>query len=616
MIVYENNLEGFINSCNDGNIARDVYDKVILSGFNVSEKEINSWSNSLPYIANILSTDVATDLNVAIEYKFETTKNRVDFMIYGIDETGRDSIVIIELKQWSSVSSSNRINFVYAYGGNGARDYLHPSYQSYRYGCILQSFNSYVQDNNVSINTCSYLHNLDHIYEKTILNTTKYPFLNYSPTFLKDDEKKLREFIKKYIKHGKRELLYDIDDSKIKPSKNFSEMLFNAIKGKQIFTLDNEQAASVSTIIYETLYAIKHNERRTIIIKGQPGSGKSVVAINAMGQLLNSSERINTCYCTTNFTPRTVFSEYLINNDYKKSAIKNLFKTIASFSRAKEFDYDCILLDEAHRAYTWKFGQGVKRDIDMIDKLFYASRVNVFFIDEDQVVTKDDFLTIERIKHYAQIYKSEIIEGNDLCLTSQFRCVGGESYISFINSFLKYNNSVTKYKKSKYEFEVVDSPNELWEKIKKLQCIHKDARLLSGYTRDWVSKNNDENYDFIMNNGSFKMKWNKETDISFINDETQLDRIGCIHTIQGVDMSYAGVIIGKDIKYENGNVIFDKRENASTDNVSGIRNASDELAERMIRNTYKVLLTRAIYGTFVFCEDEGLNNYLKGLIAK
>lgn len=619
MIIYESTLEKFIVNCNESQIVEEIQKGLLLSGFNISNKrEIDSWKESLPYVARALDyDDMSKDINVAIEYKLDVTSNRIDLLLYGKDYNDIDNLVIIELKQWSSVKNSNKPNFVYAFGGAGPKDYLHPSYQAYRYENILNGFNEYIQENNVNINSCSFLHNLDNIFEPVVDSKSLFPFIENSPIFLKNDTEKLHDFVKKYVNKGNRKLLYEIDNARIRPSKNFANLMFKALKGEPIFTLDDEQATSVSTIVSETLWAVEHNRRATIIIKGGPGTGKSVVAINAMGQLLNpndGSTPCNVCYCTPNFTPRALFSNILTNNDYKKSAIDNLFKKMATFSRSSEFDFDCIIVDEAHRAFTWKFGHGVKKNVDMIDKIFYASRVNVFFIDEDQMVTKDDYLTINRIKQYAKKYKSQIIETEDLHLTSQFRCTGGENYINFINTFLGYNDLIKYYKPKNYEFKVFDSPTEMYELIKEKQKNYQKSRLLAGYTYDWDSKKDDTVFDFNLENGKFKMKWNKDTEIPYILDEDQNDRIGSIHTIQGVDMDFAGVIIGKDIIYRNGKIVFDPTKNALTDKASGIRKADIFTASKMIRNTYKVLLTRAIYGTYVYCEDEELNNYLKSFL--
>lgn len=623
MIIYENTLGGFINNCSSGVIASMVDSYIKKIGYGSSASEYNSWQHSLPEIAQVLSDpSIDKDIDVAIEYKLPLTKNRIDFILYGNDEYGKGNMVIIELKQWSSqVKDANKMFYIRTLGGGSfglEKDYLHPSYQSYSYKAILENFNEYIQDKNVGIESCSYLHNLDKINEIVLDNQEKYPFVKYSPVFYHGEKAKLAEFVKKYVKHGNRRLLYEIENSKIRPSKDFAKMMDDALKGNTMFTLDSNQIEAVATIVSQTLNAIENVKRKTIIIKGGPGCGKSVVALNALGQLLNrkNGKPINACYTTPNFTPGEAFSEDLIDKNYKRVAIKNLIKKVASFSRADEMDFDCVIVDEGHRAFTWRFGQGVRKEVDMIDRIFYASRVNVFFIDEDQTIAKDDALTIEGIKKYAKKYNSEVIENKDLVLTSQFRCLGGDDYIEFINSLLGYTHNRIKFKKTnRYDFRIFDKASDMWNEIHLKQEKYKRSRLLAGYTHEWVSQNDDKKDDFILDNGTFKMKWNLNgCPVAYINDPDQWNRIGCIHTIQGVDMEYAGVIIGKDIRYENGNIIFDKTQNAKSDARSGIRTASDNEAQKRIRNTYKVLLTRAIYGTYIYCEDKALNEYIKSLI--
>lgn len=624
MILYESSLGGFITNCDSNNIDQKLLDQYRIHGIEgTSPSEQKSWSNSLPFIADTLRDDsISKELNVAIEYKLETTKNRIDFLIYGKNNEDCNSMVIVELKQWSgAVKQSLKSNYVHTNGGNGDDDYFHPSYQSYRYKKILEGFNEYIQEDNTAIESCSYLHNMDNVYEFILRDNSKYPFIDQSPVFLKSDQEKLRDFIKKYVTKSSRKLLYEIDSSRIRPSKDFSNMLYSALKGNQIFSLDDNQAAAVATVVEQTELALKHNQRTTIIIKGGPGTGKSIVAINSMGQLIHpkKGDPYNVCYCTANFTPRTLFNDLLKKDDYTKAAIDNLFKSLAPFSKASEFDYDCIMIDEAHRAFQWKFGQGVLRTVDMIGKIFSASRVQVFFIDEDQIVTKDDYLTIDKIKKYAEKYRSFLINTETLKLSSQFRCMGGERYIHFLNHLLGYEGTPVSFYSQNYDLRVFDSPSEMYDEIQKKQYqdgeVDKYTRLLAGYTHEFKTRIDPNDIDFDMDNHKFMMRWNKDKcKIAYINDETQLDRIGSIHTIQGVDMNYAGVIIGKDVLYRDGKIIFNKDANAKSDTASGIRTAKDEDAIRMIRNTYKVLLTRAIFGTYIYCEDEELNIFLKGLI--
>ena len=625
MIVYHETVGTFVDQCLNGSIADAVKTEMVRHHVGGgAHREFNAWSHSLPALATKVFSDRDIDrqLDVAIEYKLSTSMERIDFLIYGLSPEGRDSMVSIELKQWSYAKRSSLPNFVVAntYGAM-IEDHWHPSAQAYSYSSILRAFNEYVYSQNVDIESCSYCHEMPSVYSSFMKDEHLFPVVHYAPTFLQGDEAKLAAFIKKYVRSPRKELLYEIDNSKIRPSKKFSEMFLSAIAGNMMMTCDASQSYSVSRVVAEVRSAVRDGIKKTIIIKGGPGTGKSVVAINILGQLLKSqdgSDPINACYVTPNFTPGTVYRDILVNADYRKKDIDNLFKKMNSFVNSGTNDYDCIILDEAHRGFAWKFGRGVRKEYDFIDRLFRAALVTVCFVDEDQAVTRDDCLNIDDIKAYSAKYGSSVIEGERLRLTSQFRCLGGENYIAFINSLLGYDNLQTVLEPSRYDFKVFDDPEEMRKAIAERQRTCKGvSRMVAGYTHEWISKEHDENrlddFDIVYPEFGFKMKWNKKCKLPFVDDPSQDDRVGCIHTVQGVDLSYCGVIIGKDLTYRNGHLTFDKSKNAKSDRNSKIRTAPDDVAERLIRNTYKVLLTRGIEGTYVYCEDSELTAYIKSM---
>lgn len=203
-----------------------------------------------------------------------------------------------------------------------------------------------------------------------------------------------------------------------------------------------------------------------------------------------------------------------------------------------------------------------------------------------------------------------------MILSSQFRCVGGEQYISFVNHFLGYTNDYVSLKGMKYKVGIMDSMKDMMKKWNELWDSNHQMRLMAGYTHEWVSQNNPDKYDFEYEDGT-NLRWNiKKADRAAILDDTQKENVFCIHTIQGLEVEYAGVIIGKDLTYnkETGKIEFHKEMNARSDSASGIRTADDTLAEKLIRNTYKVLLTRGVKGTFIYVEDDNLREYLKQLV--
>ena len=274
--------------------------------------------------------------------------------------------------------------------------------------------------------------------------------------------------------------MYHIEASRIVPSKLLAKMLSDAIKGNPFFSYDEAQATSVAQIVETAVDSAAYGGKRTIIIRGGAGTGKSVVAINALGQLINnrsSGHRLNAVYVTSNAAPRNLYTEELVADDYKKNAIAALFRYPTVFCHSGEDEYDCALIDEAHRIFDFKGGVGIRKGTHVLDDIIRASRVAVFFIDDDQAVTTTDFATIERIKDAAGRMHSKLIEGTDLELKTQFRVTGGEQYISFIKSFLGYNDNITSYFPDKYEFKVFDSALEMHRAI-----IEKDDLFNCGHT--------------------------------------------------------------------------------------------------------------------------------------
>jgi DUF2075 family protein len=269
--------------------------------------------------------------------------------------------------------------------------------------------------------------------------------------------------------------------------------------------------------------------------------------------------------------------------------------------------------------YEWRGGIGVPKNINIIERAVNASKVSVFFIDSDQAVTVNDSATIESIntisdRCHSKVYKLPRLE-------TQFRVLGGNEYLDMVKKFLGFPDAPKDYPIiDNYDFRVFDSPTAMRDELRKLNDFHGKTRMVAGYDYEWYSEKDPDSYDIILENGEFKAKWNLKTgktaDYSWLYDKESFEEVGCIHTCQGLDMEYCGVIIGPDMRYENGTLIFDQTKLAETDKSSGIRKCAPPLAEKLIRNTYNVLMTRGMRGTFVYCEDKALHDYLNDLYTK
>lgn len=645
-IVYCETIHNFINQCL---VSKDIATIIKMAMYNagyphVMNNWITSWDRSLPEIAKVLKDcEIDDDIDVAVEYELKHSKERLDFLIYGLDKNNRKNMVIIELKQWSQVQRVDSLNMVHTMVAKGTfEEHFHPSYQAYNYAGQLKAFNEYIQSQKVGVESCSYCHNMDVGFRSLMEDVSLFPFISNSPSFLKGEGEKLKEFIKKYVSKKCHNILYEVSNAKTIPSDDFARQIRDALNGNQMYSLDDTQSYALSKIVDTVKEAIYYDQKKTIIIKGGAGTGKSIIAINALG-LLNSpkkkSDRITTFYATVNAAPKkTMYNGLKYGKAFKVSDIKNLFKYPSVFVNRPKNDIPCIMVDEAHRLFKYKYGIGIKKDVNLIKEIINAARVAVFFIDDNQAVTIDDYATIDYLKTIARECHSQVVMGDDLELTSQYRVQGGYNYIMAIKYFLGLSDEKTYFKaNNSYDFQVFDDPNDMFNAIKE-KDIEKQkeesnregnikpydqyngrSRVVAGYTYEWVSDHEvrDNVNDVIIENKNFAKKWNLQRGFgidaySWADDPLSINEIGCIHTCQGIDLNYCGVIIGKDIIYRDGKVQFKKDAHPSSDH-SGIRTASDEEAARLIKNTYYVLMTRGILGTYVYCEDEALNEYLKTL---
>jgi DUF2075 family protein len=177
-----------------------------------------------------------------------------------------------------------------------------------------------------------------------------------------------------------------------------------------------------------------------------------------------------------------------------------------------------------------------------------------------------------------------------------------------------------------YEFKVFDDPHELASAIATKNEQRNKARLLAGYCWNWASagKSNPDHKDIQLPEFNFARSWNLASTTTWAIDPQSIDQVGCVHTSQGLEFDYVGVIIGNDLRFENGRVIADPGQRARTDqSLKGLGKLAKTdpleakaLADEIIRNTYRVLMTRGQMGCYVFCTDKALGEYLKGRLAE
>ena len=622
MIVYEATKSGFITD-----VRNRVIDEKIASTYEEKlnrkspKAEIESWRNSLKDMREVLSTDdIPADAKVAIEYQVPNTSKRVDFLISGLDGNDKEHVVIVELKQWSKANKTSKDGIVETFVGGALREVTHPSYQAWTYASLIRDFNQTVQEDSIELKPCAFLHNYDTYHDNPLLDSHYEFHLSQAPVFLRRDILKLESFIKKYVQKGdQNNILYRIENGKIKPSKGLAEKIGSMLKGNQEFNMIDEQKTVFEELKYVALKAEEKTANETkdvFIIKGGPGTGKSVIAVNLLAELIR--RQINARYVTKNSAPREVYSA-LLKKDFKKSAINNLFTGSGKYVDSDMGDFSTLVVDEAHRLNE-KSGMFANLGENQMKEIIHAAKMSVFFIDEAQTVTLKDKGSVQEIKKWANEYDANVYE---MELSSQFRCNGSDGYLAWLDDVLGIRETVNKtLDTSEFDFRVVDDPNELRDIIFEKNEINNKARLLAGYTWNWEKENRDDthHHDIVIDKHHFGMSWNLGSDgQQWLIKPESVNEIGCIHTSQGLELDYIGVIIGDDLRYENGKVITDVSKRAKTDQSvkgwkKGMRENPEETqkkVDKIIRNTYRTLLTRGMKGCYVYCTDKALNEYIK-----
>ena len=582
-----------------------------ISGGTIAEER--SWLNSLPRMEMVLrESRIPDDCEVALEYQIPTTAKRIDFMVAGKDDDNKNYIYVIELKQWEEAKKTALNDCVETFTGGRERIVQHPCTQVYNYTKLLENVNASIQEQDIRLKPLCYLHNFKEKYIQE-LESKEYEFyVKEVPLFYIHDTLKLSNYIKQHIKNKPDPRLFElIDHGKLKPSKALQDAILPMLDGKSEFYMIDEQQVAYSYILKLVENSLKNNKKYTIVVQGGPGTGKSVIAVSLLAKLIKDG--YSTSYVSKNSAPRNVYSKLLVDGHKRLNYVKGLFKGSGSFCNEDKNKYDCLLVDEAHRLND---KSGLYRNLgkNQIMEIIHSSRVSVFFLDEEQIVHVNDIGSVDEIRKWAKYENSEFKCNDQLILTSQFRCNGSNAYIAFLDNLLQIretaNNSIEDLD---YDFRVYDDPNKMREDLRKLNEVNNKARMLSGYTYDWKSKKDPEAMDINLSH-DFHAQWNFSSTSTWAIDKDSFKQVGCIHTSQGLEFDYVGAIIGKDLRFENGKVITDVTKRSKSDaSVHGLSKKENavELADRIIRDTYKVLMTRGQKGCYIYCEDKALAEYIK-----
>lgn len=576
-----------------------------------SPGEIASWENSIAELTSCTKTMPKKEIGVIIEYHLPYSFSRIDALLFGKNKiTNANSAVLIELKQWSDAQlpDDDSLN-VYVMN----REHLHPSQQALDYKNHLEEIQSSIIDCNIKIHPCAYCHNLTQ-QKKTALDDLRFSqFLKFSPLFKKEQKEELSDFLVERVGSGKGIRIKDgFSNGRFKPNKKLLGVLDAVInQDEKWYLIDNQRLAYNS--IWGKVLALKKPQSKirhaAIIVKGAPGTGKSVIAV----QLLADAMRNN--FVAAHSTGGDAFYQNLRS---KFKGADKFFIWNLHLRKAQSHDFDLLLIDEAHRireTSNHRFTPAIERTgLSQTEELLNAGRIVVFFLDDNQSVRPDEVGSTDLILETA---KKLGVPTFVYDLQAQFRCGGCTEYLDWINFLFGFSSKMPNYWGEQYHFSLVDSPSELESIIHDHKGSTEKNRLVAGYCWHWSDPNPDGSLapDVVIDD--WKRPWNAKAMKSSYPPEkhpytlwaqTQAgeEQIGCIYSAQGFDFDRVGVIWGQDLVWRKDMWVSQKEK--LHDSKVKAKNA-DTL--RLVKNAYRVLLTRGIKETRLLCLDDETRDHIK-----
>ena len=713
-VIYCAQKDVFINDVYDNLFVSKMQEGASLYHLGYGQSELTSWTNNAQQIQNLLTrAKLPDDTYIAFEYRIPHGSGRIDCMLFGKGDNNRDNVVHIELKQWSNDSVSEMYSTgvfkVEAFTGGHYQPVPHPSQQVANYQQYLIDYEDVFQSQ-CNLEGLAYCYN--YLTSRTPLDLYADHYkaiLNRFPLYSGDQARELAARLNTLLNKGDGLRIFNnVQNTSIHPSKNLMDAAANMFRGVTEFHLLDDQLAASNTIFAEVDRTIKENEKTVIIVKGGPGTGKTVIALHILAQLAQQGEYGN-CFFTTRSKAlrnnlRKKLHDIQINNQQESDA-GNLIRNIFSFKpyHYKENEVDVLLVDEAHRiSKSSNFMSDKSYEttyLSQVISLIYCSKVCVFFIDDKQAITNTEIGTSEMIRDAASNYltrmdteksaflakiqklekkrkrlkekrislleresqmskkdfvreltdlelkikdvekeigKKKTIDNIsssfsgditilDFELNSQFRCNGSDNYLDWLDDVLykPFNQINTRFSEKEYDFKIFDSPQALYEQIKEKDTPNgspkRTARLAAGYCWDWkgeLTPEGDLKKEVVI--GDFQMPWEtlrparepyrrkyaSSADTWAIEPEG-INQIGCVFSIQGLEIDYIGVILGPDIDYDP--------ENDCLKAVPGIThnmNTGND-PDKFVKNIYRVLMSRGKLGCYVYCCNKGVSKYLR-----
>lgn len=591
------------------------------SGHRPSPAEVASWERSLPVLAQDLMQAHLDDVEVLVEHHLPLTSKRADVVLAGRHpRTGAPSYVVVELKQWSRAHTYNGDPELVVVDGMPHGPKLHPVAQVRGYCSYLTDFTKALHELDDAVAGAAYLHNVTR--EADVASLFTYPEDGSGRLFTGARRADFIDFLQERLASGVAGASYAdlLLSSAVAPSKQLLAVAADEVQRREQFVLLAEQRLAFSIVMHEVERARSADSKAVVLVTGGPGSGKSVIALSLLGELARRGRTVLHATGSRSFTQtlRKVAGT-------RAPRVQRMFKYFNQFMDADRNGLDVLILDEAHRIRETSVDRYTRAALrtgrPQIDELITAARVPVFLLDENQVVRPGELGTVADIERHAATLGLPV---HRIDLDGQFRCGGSEEYVNWVLRLLGLAAGEPGPWEGDPAFTVMvaDSPAEIEAVLEARMADGYGARIAAGYCWPWSDPRPDGSLVPDVQIDGWARPWNLKGERAigtappaplWAYDPRGFRQVGCVYTAQGFEYDWSGVIIGPDLVWRNGRFVARREFNKDPDFRNRAR-VSDGAFDRLVRNVYKVLLTRGMVGTVIYSTDPETQDALKRLV--
>jgi hypothetical protein len=560
-------------------------------------------------------------VEMLVEYALPLTSKRVDVILAGVHPRTREpSYVVLELKQWSRAERWEADDELVTIEGYGADPTLHPVAQVRGYATYLLDFTKSLAELRDPVAGAAYLHNATD--PDAVHDLNAYPQDRLGRLFTAARREDFYAFLSERLDPDSSGTVAAdmLINSAIAPSRQLLAVAAEEIQRREQFVLLAEQRLAFSLVRHEVEKAHRADSKSVVVITGGPGSGKSVIALSLLGELAREGRTV------LHATGSRSFTQTLRKVAGRRSPrTQQLFKYFNSFMDASPNDLDVLILDEAHRIRETSVNRytkaALRTDRPQVDELIAAARVPVFLLDEHQVVRPGEMGTVADIRAHALKAGLHV---HQVDLDAQFRCGGSLKYVDWVQRLLGLSpgGPIPWDGDEHFDVRVAEAPSEMEAALAARLAAGYGARLAAGYCWKWSDPRPDLTLVADVEIGDWHRPWNLKGDRAlpgappaalWASEPSGFGQVGCVYTAQGFEYDWNGVILGPDLVWRDGGLVSRREHNRDPD-FRNTKAVSDLEFDRLVRNVYKVLLTRGMIGTLIYSTDPETQDALQQLI--